>query len=189
MVTRLPLHTPQPAADAHTQRARARHQARGRNGRPEDRTLSRSRPSLLPGCQCGAREGRMHAVSFREFLRVPPPTPAGAPLHVCSGQTRSVSGPPCATRMHGRRGLCANRSACLLVLDKIPRLHPTLSLSSHYGRRARVTHTCSRTPSSSSFVRSTQCRQRHSTSTGSIYLGTAVRTIADSTPTRAHDRR
>jgi hypothetical protein len=66
--------------------ARARRQARGRNGRPDDRTLSRPRPSLMPGGQCDARKGRMHAVLFREFLRVPPPKSAGAPLHVCSCQ-------------------------------------------------------------------------------------------------------
>ena len=46
--------------------------------------------------------------------------------------------PPCATRMHSRRGSCANRSACLLALVKIPRLHPTLSLIPT-SRRARVT--------------------------------------------------
>ena len=82
-----PLHMPPAAAiRIHTARARATP-----GGRPErqvgDRTLSRPRPSLPPGGQCGARNGRMHAVLFWEFLRVPPPMSAGAPLHVCSCQT------------------------------------------------------------------------------------------------------
>ena len=41
------------------------------------------RCTRTPHRRVGARGGRTHAVLFREFLRVPPPESAGAPLHVC----------------------------------------------------------------------------------------------------------
>ena len=148
-----PHQTPPSAAKAHTHRARAiAHAQAVTAGWMTERSRS-PRPGPVWSVVCGRDASRMHAVLFREFLRVSPLSSAGAPLHAWHVSRTCVTLPSRRLTAHTARavrarvsesgpsvpiarttggGVCANRSACLLALVMIPRFYPTLNLSHPY---------------------------------------------------------